>query len=147
MNFDVLAMLIREDLGAAGLPVLPVEYSSMTSAGATVQPDDSGVVVGWRVHYALMTVGMHEYSRLQRGGPGARFHGAVSDAMRDAMAEILTAAGYTLEKDYNDYAPYDLLVTAGPADRPSWRDWHDAQDARRHAIQHRLLTKAHNDDG
>ncbi len=54
--------------------------------------------------------------------PRIEFLGKVAEAMQDAIAAILGAAGYTVETETNDYAPFDLLVL-GREQQESWRSW------------------------
>ncbi|MGA6168578.1 hypothetical protein [Amycolatopsis magusensis] len=49
------------------------------------------------------------------------------------LAEILTAAGYTVRKDHSDMAPFQLkIIELAPG--PSWRDWLEAERDRTHEI-------------
>ncbi|TDC55723.1 hypothetical protein E1281_11145 [Actinomadura sp. KC345] len=131
-----LARAVRDDLSAAGLPVVPEDADPSVSAGARVTVDPlndeaGGVFVHWGVRYVLRSAAMD--ALVGGGGPGdacIRLSGGTSNAMQDAIAEILTIAGYDVQKDANDMAPYQLAVLSRHPG-PSWRDWLSEQTARR----------------
>jgi hypothetical protein len=124
-----LADDVREDLLAAGLPV--AASNSEFAPGAYVYVDNltdedgGGVWVDWNEHFVPRWAGMHAVNEGREDDPVFTFAGAVADIMEEALFQILTAAGYTVEKDANDMAPYHLRVT-GRAERPGWRAWIDA---------------------
>ncbi|MEV0398471.1 hypothetical protein [Actinoallomurus sp. NPDC050550] len=74
----------------------------------------------------------------QADDPSIRLSGTASRAMHDAIAEILTVAGYDVLKDANDMTPFQLKVLERHP-RDSWRDWLHAQTARRQEV---LMTTA-----
>ena len=132
-----LAAAVREELAAAGLPLVPQDGNPSVSAGAHVYVDPlddesgGGVFVEWRVHFVLSSAAMDALSEGgQASDPSIRFAGRAKGAMQDAMAEILSAAGYTVAKDVNDLAPYQLLVRERHPS-PSWRDWLHKQTTHR----------------
>jgi hypothetical protein len=58
-RLDALAGIVRSELTAAGLPVVPDDHP-LGTAGAVVQvdlPEPSGVLVGWHAHPILMDAG------------------------------------------------------------------------------------------
>ncbi|TDC55573.1 hypothetical protein E1281_11970 [Actinomadura sp. KC345] len=132
-----LARAVQDDLGAAGLPVVPEDADSSVSAGArvTIDPlsdeEGGGVFVRWEVPYMLKSAAMDALSEGRRAGdPSIMLSVGASDAMRDAIAEILTIAGYDVQKDTDDMAP-ELLAVLSRRPGPSWRDWLHDQTARR----------------
>ncbi|MEU8802877.1 hypothetical protein [Spirillospora sp. NPDC048819] len=134
-----LATAVRDELSAAGLPVVPEDADASVSAGArvTVDPlndEGGGVLVHWEVRYVMRAAAMDALSE-GRGpdDPSIRLSGGASRAMQDAIAEILTIAGYDVRKDVNDMAPNQLAVLSRRPE-PSWRDWLSAQTARRQEI-------------
>ena len=126
-----LADAVREDLAAAGLPVVPGGdgFDTDLSHGAKVyvdqftDEDGGGVFVGWSSHYVVeAAAGEAVMLGAAEDDPAIMFSGKVAEAMQDAIAAILVAAGYSVETDVNDYAPYDLLVL-GRERQESWRSW------------------------
>jgi hypothetical protein len=132
-----LARAVRGDLAAAGLPLAPQDVGPEFAVGARVDvdplDDDSGggVVVAWSAHFVLVAAAMDALSE-GRGAddPCIQLCGTAAKAMQDAIAEILSVAGYTVQKDWDDMQPFQLLVTERRG-TVSWRDRLDAQDARR----------------
>jgi hypothetical protein len=125
----ILARSVKEDLAVAGLPIAPDDLL-FGPAGVSVTVDvmhdeDGGAVsVEWQAHYVLRTAAMFAVlERRHAGHPAIEHHAATSQAMRDAIAEILTTAGYTVLKDHNDLAPFQVKVTGHTPRTPSWRDW------------------------
>jgi hypothetical protein len=122
-----LARAVKEELLAAGLPVTPDDavLDSSLTAGAHVYVDrlaDSGggVCVSWKTHFVLRTAAIEALRQHRFDDPSIHLRGKVAEVMLDAMAEILTAAGFSVAKDVNDMAPFDLLVQERQSD-PSWR--------------------------
>jgi hypothetical protein len=128
-----LARAVRDDLAAAGLPLAPQEVDRTFAVGASVyvdQLDDEsggGVVVAWSAHWVLVAAAMDALSE-GRGAddPCIQLSGTAERAMQDAIAEILSVAGYTVAKDSDDMQPFHLLVKERRV-TPSWRDRLDAQ--------------------
>ncbi|WP_345473170.1 hypothetical protein [Actinoallomurus oryzae] len=127
---------MREELAAAGLPLVPQDGHPSLSTGAHVYVDPlddesgGGVFVEWKVHYVLSSAALDALSEGgQANDPSIRFAGRAKGAMQTAMAEILSAAGYTVAKD-NDEAPYQLMVK-DQTPNPSWRAWLHTQTTRR----------------
>jgi hypothetical protein len=140
-----LARAVRDDLAAAGLPLAPQETDPTFAVGASVWVDPlddesgGGVVVDWSAHWVLVAAAMDALSE-GRGpdDPCIRLAGTAAKAMQDAIAEILSVAGYTVAKDSDDMQPFHLLVTERRVS-PSWRDRLDAQ------AEHREQTLAATD--
>ena len=132
-----LASAVRDDLAAAGLPLAPQDVGPEFAVGASVYVDPldeqsgGGVVVAWRAHFVLVAAAMDALSE-GRGAddPCIQLSGTAAKAMQDAIAEILSVAGYTVQKDSDDMQPFHLLVTERRV-TASWRDRLDAQAARR----------------
>ncbi len=137
-----LARAVREDLAAAGLPVAADELA--VAAGARVyvdELDDGGVFVDWDVHFALSSAAKDALSEGKQDiDPAIALAGAAARAMQDAIAAILTAAGYSVVKGANDMAPFQLLVIERRPG-PCWQDWLHGQSARRERM---LLATARN---
>lgn len=134
-----LARAVKEELAAAGLPVVPDDATGLdrsVAVGALVSVDPlddesgGGVFVGWVTHYVLASAAMDALCEGREGDPSLHLAGMVASAMQDAIAEILSAAGYSVAKDVNDMAPFQLQVKSRQSGL-SWRDWVDAQTARR----------------
>jgi hypothetical protein len=100
----------------------------------TVDPrgdEEGGVFVRWEVPYMLRAADMDALSEgREAGDPSVTLSVGASNAMRDAIAEILTIAGYDVQKDTSDMAP-ELLAVLSRRPGPSWRDWLHDQTARR----------------
>ena len=132
-----LARAVRDDLAAAGLPLAPPEVDPTFAVGASVDVDPldeesgGGVVVAWSAHWVLVAAAMDALSE-GRGpdDPCIQLCGTAAKAMQDAIAEILSVAGYTVAKDSDDMQPFHLLVTEQRV-TASWRDRLDAQAAHR----------------
>ncbi len=132
-----LARAVRDDLAAAGLPLAPQDVDPAFAVGASVDVDPlddesgGGVVVAWTAHVVLLGAALDALSE-GRGAddPCIQLAGTAEKAMQDAIAEILSVAGYTVEKDSDDLQPFHLLVTERRV-TASWRDRLDAQAARR----------------
>jgi hypothetical protein len=126
---QVLARSVKEDLAVAGLPIAPDDLlfgPAGVKVTVDVMHDEHGgaVSVEWQAHYILRTAAMTAVIKRQSAGhPAVEHHVTASQVMRDAIAEILTTAGYTVLKDYNDLAPDQMKVTGHTPRTPSWRDW------------------------
>lgn len=116
---------VRAELTAAGLTVVGDEPHD--SPGVSVTVDDGSVRARWNPGPALTRAAR---AVLRRGAyalehddahPALRHSGVVVDAMNDAIARILTASGFDVQADTDDYGPMGLLVTARQAG-PHWRD-------------------------
>jgi hypothetical protein len=131
VTFERLARRVRDELAAAGLPVVANDLAPELAVGAEVQIDrlnrvfpdaEPEVVVTWRVGPQLRRNVMEDAR--QRGGvTGAiRQSGEVQAAMAGAVIAILSAAGFTAREHENDLSPFDVQVLAGPEPgrRPAW---------------------------
>jgi hypothetical protein len=109
---------VHDEVVAAGLPVLlwePSEAFRGTGVSIQADADDPEVWIGWVTSDALRNAAT---KALRRGLPARRLGGAsrpptffdVKDAMLAAIAEILVAAGFRVEKDADDMRPSELLV-------------------------------------
>jgi hypothetical protein len=132
-----LARAVRDDLAAAGLPLAPQEVDRTFAVEASVYVDPldeesgGGVVVAWSAHWVLVAAAMDALSEVRGADdPCIQLSGMAAKAMQDAIAEILSVAGYTVAKDSDDMQPFHLLVKERRA-APSWRDRLDAQAAHR----------------
>ncbi|MFI7431673.1 hypothetical protein ACIBPB_32320 [Micromonospora sp. NPDC049836] len=126
---DALASAVRDELTAAGLPVLPAEPAEVPGSGASIQADadDLGVWVRWLSSDALRDAASRA---LQAGAyrpdgsevhPALRHASVVTDAMLTALAQILQAAGFQVQTDADDMRAGELLVL-GRQSGPTWRD-------------------------
>ncbi len=128
-----LARAVRDELAAVGLPVVPDTemMSGELAVGATVDLDTAGgVYVSWKVHYVLSAAAAAaiEHPQPDPDGeidPAIRLSGTAEMVILDAIAEILTTAGYDVLRGTNDMAPSDLRVS-GWRGKSGWRDWSDA---------------------
>lgn len=126
---NALADAVRDELLAAGLPVLPWEPSEVRGTGVSIlaDADDPEVWIGWVASETLRNAAV---AALRAGAyrpdgsevhPALRHSSAVSSAMLAAIAEILVAVGFRVETDADDMRPSELLVRGRQAG-PSWRD-------------------------
>ncbi|MFD6636111.1 hypothetical protein ACFWDN_09840 [Micromonospora chalcea] len=127
---NALAEAVRQELIAAGLPVLPWQpREALHSTGVSIEGSehDPGVWIDWVVSGVLRDAALRalEAGAYRRGGsemhPAIRHSSTVKFAMMAAIAEILEAAGYRVERDADDYRPGELLVLEQQSG-PTWRD-------------------------
>jgi hypothetical protein len=119
---------VRAELVAAGLPVVPPEQEDRSVGGASVidASDNAGVWIDWLVSGDLSDASVRamEAGAWQRDGssmhPAIRQSGTVKFTMRDAMAAILTEAGFDVDLDADDLQPATLLVRSRRPG-PTWR--------------------------
>jgi hypothetical protein len=139
-RLDVLVTLVREELVAAGLPVVPGD-NPVGVAGAEVKvdvPDLRGVTVDWQEHTVFWDASQEAWAEdpLREGAECAAFGklaAAIGEAMAEAMRKILTAAGLEVTGSGNDYAPDQLLVTRRLAPSP-WQARRDAKFERQQEV-------------
>ncbi|MGW6706429.1 hypothetical protein ACWGDE_16250 [Streptomyces sp. NPDC054956] len=135
---ETLARRVRNELAAAGLPVLAPDLDSSFSGGAEVDIDDGadsagGVFVSWAAAPSLRASTSRTFRAWQRSDPQLqqpdepvlrrmRHSSEIDAAMMGAMAAILASAGYTTQDAQDSYRPHHLRVTAGPASgsTPLW---------------------------
>jgi hypothetical protein len=143
-----LARGVREDLAAAGFPLTPGHFHEPAlTCGVNVSTDEandgsgSGVYVEWETHNVLRSASMHAVFSGRSDEPSVEYNGTVHSAMEDALFAILTAAGYTVEKGRDEYAPYRLDISDHTPRTPSWREWlaeqRDAETKLMHATHRR----------
>ncbi|MYR60988.1 hypothetical protein GTY54_33780 [Streptomyces sp. SID625] len=123
VTFERLARWVRDELAAAGLPVVVNGLAPELAVGAEVRIDwlnrvcpdaEPEVVVTWRVGPQLRRNVMED-ARARRGATAAiRQSGEVQAAMAGAVIAILSAAGFTARDHENDLSPFDVQVLAGP---------------------------------
>ncbi len=97
-----LADSVREDLAAAGLPVVPgsdrfdsdVSNGVQVSIDLSTDEDGGGVFVGWSSHYVVEAAASEAVMLgAAEDDPAIMFSGKVAEAMQGAIAAILGAAG------------------------------------------------------
>lgn len=133
-----IAHFVRAELAAAGLPVAPEDHPPGT-AGAVVRVDtDAGAVtVDWALHEVLVSAALDGWAddperESAESGEFSRQLDAVGAAMRNALREIITAAGYEVSDNPDpDFAPHRLLVTRRLAESP-WLERRFARAEKRH---------------
>ncbi|WP_030774724.1 MULTISPECIES: hypothetical protein [unclassified Streptomyces] len=114
-----LAQRVRDELAAAGLPVVAPGLDPILAVGADVEVDDGadaagGVFVDWRASPRLRDCANRAYRLKLLDEPVLRHSRAVGDAMARAMADVLTSAGFSVEDARDEYRPQQLRVVAGP---------------------------------
>jgi hypothetical protein len=123
MSDGPLVESIRDELTNVGLTVLGPEGGY---GGVEIEIDDEGVWVGWKPGRQLTAATM---AALRRGAyrgterhPSLDYRAAAVEAMTDAIAAILTTAGFDVRKGANDYHhPAELLVESRRVEA-HWRD-------------------------
>ncbi len=121
MSDDVLADAVRAELTAVGLTVLGLE----DGYGGVRITVDEGVWVSWRPGPQLAAA---SGAALRRGAyRGDERHPAMTywlvavKAVNGAIAAVLSAAGFDIREDADEYRPGELLVESRPP-VPHWRD-------------------------
>src|SRR5262249_3118721 len=105
---EVLASAVRNELAAAGLPVLPPGLDPVLAGGAEMHIDDGagaagGVFVGWPANPRLEACVKRAFGLKQLDDPVRRHSFAIGAAMMQAMAAILTSAGFSVEDAGDEY--------------------------------------------
>jgi hypothetical protein len=118
-GMEALALRVRNELAAAGLPVVP-DLNPVLAGGAVVEVDDgadmaAGVFAGWSASPRLRECTSHAFGLRLLDDPLLRHSSQIAAAMMQAMAAILTSAGFTVEDANNEYRPHELRVVSGPA--------------------------------
>jgi hypothetical protein len=118
-GMEKLARRVRTELAAAGLPVPAPGLSPVLAGGAEVEVDDgadtAGVVfVRWTASPRLQACTSRALRLRRLDDPLLRHSAQIAAAMMQAMAAILTSAGFTVQDAHDDYRPYELRVAAGP---------------------------------
>ncbi|MFD7055231.1 hypothetical protein ACFWBS_45025 [Streptomyces mirabilis] len=125
---ESLAWKVRNELAAAGLPVLASGMNPVLTGGAEVDIDDGadaagGVFVAWQANPRLRACASRAFRLKQLDGPVLRHSSAVGAAMTEAMAQVLASAGFSVEDARDEYRPQQLRVLAGPpsGQEPVWQ--------------------------
>jgi hypothetical protein len=124
---ETLASRVRNELAAAGLPVVPPGLDRVLAGGVEVEVDDGadaagGVYVGWLTSPRLQGCATRAFRLRRLNDPLLRHSSEIGAAMMQAMAIILTSAGYTVEDANDEYRSHQLRVIAGPTQggAPMW---------------------------
>jgi len=119
--------MVRNELAAAGLPVLAPGLDTILAGGAKVYVDYSadasgGVIVGWTASPRLRACASRAFRLKQLDEPVLRHSKAVGAAMMQAIAAVLSSAGFSVEDARDDYRPQELRVLAAPPSTqlPTW---------------------------
>ncbi|MFG1808270.1 hypothetical protein [Streptomyces sp. NPDC049040] len=120
-----IAARVRDELVAAGLPVVAPGLNPVLAQGVevTVDPFDDaagGVSVGWKSSPRLQSCVLRAVKHSLLDDPALAHQQVVLEAMLAAITAILGSAGFTVRDSLNDYAPFTLEVPAGPGGSPSW---------------------------
>ncbi|MGW2938447.1 hypothetical protein ACWDA7_43270 [Streptomyces sp. NPDC001156] len=121
-----LARRVRNELTAAGLPVVVPDLAPELMVGAEVtlaMVDGNGAVfVSWNTSPQLRRKALDALRHHRLDDPALHHQGAASAAMAAAMIAILTAAGFTARDAENDMSPFDVQVLDGPGSNtePAW---------------------------
>ncbi|GAA2814340.1 hypothetical protein GCM10010452_48410 [Crossiella cryophila] len=118
---------MRDELAAAGLPVVPKTLASDLHPGAEVSVDPGqdaagGVHVEWTVSPRLAHVGRRAVTSGRLDDPVVGYAYKIGEAMATAMTAILRNAGYTVAPSRDEYRINGIQVTAGPplGSEPVW---------------------------
>ena len=124
---EALAWKVRNELAAAGLPVVMPGLDPVLAGGAEVDTDDGadaagGVFVAWQASPRLRACARRAFRVKQLDEPVLRHSSAVGAAMMKAMAAVLASAGFRVEDARDEYRPQQLRVVAGPPpeQQPVW---------------------------
>jgi len=124
---EALSWKVRDELAAAGLPVLASRLNPILAGGVEVYTDDSadasgGVIVGWKASPRLRACASRAFRLKQLDEPVLRHSKAVGAAMMQAIAAVLSSAGFSVEDARDDYRPQQLRVLAAPPSTqpPTW---------------------------
>jgi hypothetical protein len=126
-GMDVLASRVRDELAAAGLPVLAPGMDPALLGGAEVEVDDGddaagGVFVGWWASPRLRACTGRAIRLRELNDPLRRHSSEIAAAMMQAMAAVLSSAGFTVEDANDEYRSHQLRVVRGPGrgEPPMW---------------------------
>jgi hypothetical protein len=119
-GLEALALRVRNELAAAGLPVLIPGMAPVLASGAEVEVDAGadaagGVFVGWAASPRLRECALRALRLRLTDDPVLRHSDQVGSAMMQAMAVVLASAGFTVEDADHEYRPRELRVVSGPA--------------------------------
>lgn len=118
-GIEALARRVRNELAAAGLPVVS-DVDPVLAGGAMVEVDDGadmagGVFAGWSASPRLRECTSRAFGLRMLDDPLLRHSSQIAAAMMQAMGAILTSAGFTVEEANDEYRPHQLRVVSGPA--------------------------------
>ncbi|MFF5257096.1 hypothetical protein ACFY4K_34415 [Streptomyces leeuwenhoekii] len=126
-TLESLAGKVRNELAAAGLPVLAPGLDPVLAGGAEVDIDHGadaagGVFVAWQASPRLQACAHRAFALKQLDEPVLRHSSAIGAAMMQAMAAVLASAGFSVEDARDEYRPQQLRVLAGPLSKqkPVW---------------------------
>lgn len=126
-SMEALARRVRNELAAAGLPVLAPGLHPVLAGGAEVMVDGGadaggGVFAGWSASPRLQECTSRALRLRLLDDPLLRHSSQVKAAMMQAMVTILTSAGFTVEDADDEYRTHQLRVVKGPAPGmpPTW---------------------------
>jgi hypothetical protein len=147
-DMEALAQRVRNELAAAGLPVL-LGIDPVLAGGAVVEVDDGadmggGVFAGWSASPRLRECTGRAFSLRLLDDPLLRHSSQVGAAMMRAMAAILASAGFTVQDANDACRSHQLRVVSGPAPgvppmwslredevaMPGWKATSPGEDAR-----------------
>ncbi|OPG10944.1 hypothetical protein B1R27_00015 [Streptomyces sp. GKU 895] len=124
---EALSWKVRNELAAAGLPVLAPGLNTILAGGADVEVDDGadaagGVFVGWTTSPRLQACASRAFRLKQLDDAVLRHSNAVGAAMMQAIAAVLSSAGFSVEDARDEYRPQQLRVLAAPPSTqpPTW---------------------------
>jgi hypothetical protein len=131
-GMEALALRVRNELAAAGLPVLAPGMNPVLASGAEVEVDGGadaagGIFVGWSASPRLRECAVRAFRLRLMDDPLLRHSSQVGAAMMQAMGAVLASAGFTVEDANDEYRPHRLRVVSGPARNapPMWSLRHD----------------------
>jgi hypothetical protein len=104
----------------AGMEALAPGLNPVLAGGAEVMVDDGadaagGVFAGWSASPRLRECTSRALRLRLLNDPLLRHSSQIAAAMIQAMATILTSAGFTVEGANDEYRPHQLRVVDGPA--------------------------------
>jgi hypothetical protein len=119
MSSASIAVQVRDALLAAGIPVAQpfLAVSERYRVGASVEAEGNAIFVTWQADHALV----ERMSAALLGGrddhPTVMHHATVVEAMSDAMAKVLSSAGFGVRPahDEDEYRPFELRITSAPS--------------------------------
>lgn len=124
---EALARKVRNELAAAGLPVLTPGLNPVLAGGAEVMVDNGadlagGVFAGWSASPRLQACTSRALRLRLLDDPLLRHSSEIAAAMMQAMATILTSAGFTVQDANDEYRTHQLRVIDAPAQGtpPMW---------------------------
>ncbi|MFF9500977.1 hypothetical protein [Streptomyces sp. NPDC014656] len=123
---EALASRVRNELSAAGLPVLTPGLARVLANGAEAEVDDGadaagGVYVGWLASPRLRECTGRAFRLRLPDDPLLRHSGEIGAAMTRSTAATLASTGFAVEDADDGYRSHPLRVTGGPARAaPMW---------------------------